>query len=148
MLRLSHTTLQLRRRDLRRKAIPMRSRRDSEAAQRFTERRKREDDAPRLHEEAPDLVTFDLELTEEGSDTAAAMKHLRRVVVASAPAHFEIPCLDPSCVGGGHDLTDAIMRALRAHASTFEGEDACHGSVRTAACGRVLRFAGVATYRS
>jgi hypothetical protein len=126
----------------------MRSRRNSEAAQRFAERRRREDAAPRLRTEVPGLVSLNLELTEQGAETTAAMKHLRRVVVESAPALFEIPCLDPACLDGGHDLTHSIMRALRARASTFEGEDACHGSVRTAACGRVLRYAVVATYRS
>jgi hypothetical protein len=125
-----------------------RSRRNSEAAQRFADRRRREDEAPRLLAEVPDLATLALELTDQGPETTAAMTHLRRVVVASAPAHFEILCLDPACVDGGHDLTNTIMRALRAHASTFEGEDACYGSVRTAVCGRVLRFAVSAAYRS
>jgi hypothetical protein len=125
-----------------------RSRRNAEAAQRFAERRQREDAAPRLRAEVPDLATLDLELTDQGNETTAAMTHLRRVVVASAPAHFEIPCLDPSCVDGGHDLTSTIMRALRAHAPTLEGEDACQGRVRTVVCGRVLRFTLAATYRS
>jgi hypothetical protein len=125
----------------------MRSRRNSEAFQRFAERRRREDDAPRLQAEVPDLATLDLEVTDEGSETAAALKHTRRVVVASAPALFEIPCSDPACVDGGHDLTSTIMRALRSHAAPFEGEDTCHGSVRTTVCGRVLRFSAVATYR-
>lgn len=125
----------------------IRTRRNSEAAQRFAERRRREDEAPRLQAEVPNLDTLVLELSDHGSETAAAMKHLRRVVVASAPALFDIPCSDPSCVDGGHDVTHSVMRALRQRASTFEGEDQCHGSVRTAACAHVLRFVLVATYR-
>jgi hypothetical protein len=126
----------------------MRSRRFSEAAQRFAERRRREDEAPRLLVEVPDLASLELEVQERASETAGAAKYLRKIVVASAPAHFEIPCLDPACVAGGHDVTSSIMRSLRARASIFEGDDACHGSVRTAFCGRVLRFVAVATYRS
>ena len=75
------------------------------------------------------------------------MTHVRRVVITSAPAHFEIPCGDPSCDGGGHDLTQVVMRALKSRVERFDGEDVCHGSVRSAQCGRVLRFAASATYR-
>lgn len=74
--------------------------------------------------------------------------YTRRVVVTAAPAHFEIPCGDPSCEDGGHDLTSPIMRALRAREVSFSGEDACHGSVRTTSCQRVLRYTGVASYHS
>jgi hypothetical protein len=96
----------------------------------------------------PDLATLDLELSERKGEADAEMTHTKRVVIASAPAHFEIPCGDPSCDSGGHDLTHAVMRALRSKIRRFDGEDTCHGSVRSSQCGRVLRYAAVATYRS
>jgi hypothetical protein len=96
----------------------------------------------------PDVATLDLELSERKGEADAEMSHTRRIVVASAPAHFEIPCGDASCDGGGHDLTQAVMRALRGRIPRIEGEDVCHGSVRSSQCGRVLRYAAVATYRT
>jgi hypothetical protein len=126
----------------------MRSTRNLEAARRFAERRRREDDAPRLHAEVPDLLSLVIEISERKGEVAAETTHLRRVVVASAPAHFEIPCTDPSCQDGGHDVTHGVMRALRERRVSFHGESVCHGSVGSAPCGRVLRYAATATYRS
>jgi hypothetical protein len=75
--------------------------------------------------------------------------HIRRIVVANAPALFEIPCQDPSCEGGGHDLTSVVMRALRMNETRFVGEDVCNGRVGTAQadCARVLHFSGEAEYK-
>jgi hypothetical protein len=100
------------------------------------------------HAEVPDLLSLVIEIAERKGETAAETTHLRRVVVASAPAHFEIPCTDASCQGGGHDITYGIMRALREHRVSFGGADLCHGNVGSASCGRVLRYAASATYRS
>ena len=86
-------------------------------------------------------------MSERKGEADAEMTHVRRVVVASAPAHFEIPCGDTSCDGGGHELTHVIMRALRSRVPRIEGDDVCHGSVRSSHCGRILRYAAVATYR-
>ena len=119
------------------------------AAQRTAARREREDSAPRLAHEAPDLVSLRLEI-EERSDISSVSqpKYIRRIVVASAPALFLIPCGDPSCADGGHDVTSMIMHALRSHRSAFDGEDGCHGSIGTGSCSRVLRFEAVAEYRT
>ena len=95
----------------------------------------------------PELANLDLELSEHRGEAAGSTTHTRRVVVASAPAHFEIPCGDPSCLDGGHDITYNVMRALRDHTKKFEGEDVCQGSVRSSHCGRILRYVAIAEYR-
>lgn len=121
-------------------------RRDTQAAQRFTERRRREDEAPKLHGEVPALTGLQIAI-EEGT-SAGRTKHIRRFVVDRAPALFLVPCGDPRCANGEHDLTGAVMRALRAHETTFRGTDECVGSVGTAACPRVVQFNCTAQYRA
>ena len=119
----------------------------SEGAQRFAERRRREDEAPRLVAEVPRLESLALEIEEksEGSPVAEPT-HVRRIVVQHAPALFVLPCGDARCKEGGHDVTGTIMRALRAGETRFEGQDACAGSVGTGQCSRVLHFVANATY--
>lgn len=122
----------------------------TDAAQRFAERRKREDDAPRLSTVVPRLDTLRLEVEERrGVALSAESKHVRHVVVAGAPALFVVPCGDRECKDGGHDLTDAILRPLSTGATTFSIDDACPGSVGNgrAACGRVVHVTANATYR-
>jgi hypothetical protein len=121
-------------------------RRNNPAAQRFAERRQRENDAPRLSAEVPDLVSLRLEIDEQGG--SAQPRYIRRIVVDSAPALFLLPCGDPRCVDGGHDITGTVMRALRARSTTFDGSDDCSGSVGSSACARVVRFDAVAEYRA
>ena len=122
--------------------------RNSEAAQRFAERRQREDAAPRLREAAPRLATLRLEIEEHrGTANAGDPKHVRLVVVDAAPALFEIPCGDRSCKDGGHDMTDPVLRALRAGQTRFELEDPCHGNVGRATCGMNMRVVATATYK-
>jgi hypothetical protein len=122
--------------------------RNSEAAQRFAERRRREDAAPRLREVVPTLATLRLEIDERrGTTSAGDPKHVRLVVVDSAPAMFFLPCGDHSCKEGGHDMTDSVLRALQAGARRVELEDTCHGNVGTAFCGAVLTLVLSATYR-
>jgi hypothetical protein len=122
--------------------------RKTEAAERFAERRRREDDAPRLKDRVPELATLKLDV-EESHDTAgtARAKHVRHIVVDRAPALFALPCGDASCTGGGYDITDAVMRALLAHEEHFEAEDRCYGSIGNAPCRRSLHVVGTATYR-
>jgi hypothetical protein len=122
--------------------------RNSEAAQRFAERRRREDAAPRLRERVPALATLRLEI-EEHRDTVNAgdPKHVRLVVVDSAPALFSLPCGDHACKDGGHDVTDTVLSSLSAGSTRFEVEDTCRGSLGTAYCGCVLRLVAIATYR-
>jgi len=124
------------------------NRRRSEGAERFAERRRREDEAPRLTAEVPRLQSLALEIEErsEGGSPVPGPTHVRRVVVAHAPALFVVPCGDALCRDGGHDVTNAVMRALRANETRFEGQDACTGSIGAAQCSRVLHFVGIATY--
>ena len=123
------------------------NRRQSEGAQRFAERRKREDESPRLIAEVPRLQSLALEVEEKSEGgPVAEPTHVRRVVVRHAPALFVLPCGDARCRDGGHDVTHAIMRALRAGETRFEGQDVCAGSVGTGQCSRVLHFVGIATY--
>lgn len=122
--------------------------RKTEAAERFAERRRREDAAPRLKDRAPDLVSLKLEVEESHDTTGTAhAKHVRHVVVERAPALFAIPCGDPSCEGGGYDVTDSVMRALEAHETHLTADDRCYGSVGNAPCKRTLHVIGTATYK-
>jgi hypothetical protein len=125
------------------------SMRSREAAQRFADRRKREDDAPRLAAEVPALATLSLSVEERrGTVTSAESKHVRHVMVDRAPALFLVPCGDPSCEGGGYDLTSSVLRELRAGRREFSVEDECMGNVGSARCGRLLRAMATATYKA
>jgi len=123
-------------------------RRHTDAAARFEARRQREQEAPRLLTEVPSLEGLRIEIEERRSgSTVAEANHIRRVVIESAPALFIINCGDRDCHDGGHDVTYTVMSSLRRGAARFEGEDVCHGNVRTTTCGRVIRYVGIATYR-
>jgi hypothetical protein len=123
-------------------------RRFGEAAQRASERRRREDEAQRLKAEVPRLETLRLEIEERRmGGVVAEASHIKRVVVETAPALFVLPCLDRECKDGGHDVTDAILRSLRSGATRFEGDHVCGGRLGAADCGRLLRYVGIATYR-
>jgi hypothetical protein len=118
-----------------------------EAHLRFTERRKREDEAPRLKADVPRLRTLRLDVEERrGESLLAETRHTRHVVVDSAPALFVIGCGDPDCRDGGHDVTEALVRRLSEHAASFSVEDVCMGHLRGAPCGRVIRVLVSATY--
>ncbi len=121
--------------------------RNLEAARRFAERREREDHAPRLHGEVPELEVLAIELSERrGEATQPETTHVRRIVVASAPAYFQTPCSDSNCVDGGHEYTAPVMQALRDHKALFAGEHSCQGTVGDHLCERVLRYVGSAKY--
>jgi hypothetical protein len=123
----------------------MNNRRNSPQAQRFAERRRREDEAPRLREQIPDLLSLRLEIEERPEVGGSA--HTRRVVIEQAPALFLVPCSDPRCTDGEHDLTATVMRALRCRETSFHGEDDCRGSVGPNACPRLIHFEATAEYR-
>ena len=126
----------------------MNHRRFGEAAQRATERRRREDEAERLKNEVPRLESLRLDIAEKRQGSVVAeTSHIKRVVVDSAPALFVLPCLDRECKEGGHDVTDMILRSLRSGATRFEGDHICNGRVGAADCGRILSFVATATYR-
>jgi hypothetical protein len=123
-------------------------RRDREAAERAAQRRQRENDAPRLADAVPNLESLRMEVRETRANIAnPEASHIRRVVVAHAPALFVVPCHDSHCKEGGHDVTRDVMSALRSRAARFEGEDPCQGTVGSANCERILRYVCVATYR-
>ena len=121
--------------------------RAQEAAERFAERRRREDTAPRLSSEIPELATLRLEVEERaGTSVGADSKHVRHVIVDRAPALFLMPCGDNACRDGGHDLTSSILRELRIAAPRFEAEGACRGTIGPSECRRTIRVVGIAGY--
>mgnify|MGYP003579606747 CR=1 FL=1 len=125
-------------------------RRQTEASLRSTERRQREDEAPRLKDEIQGLTELCLEIEERVGDSGSvASRYVRRIPVASAPAMFEIQCGEDRCNDGGHDLTREIMRELASASVEFNGEDACYGRLGqgSGTCGRVLSYVGRAKYR-
>ena len=125
----------------------MMSGRSREAQVRFSERRRREDEALRLRVEVPNLQTLKLEVEERrGSSTLSETKHVRVVVIDRAPALFFLPCGDRDCRDGGHDVTYDVLRGLRAGNESFEAEDTCAGNIRGVTCGRIVRVVVKATY--
>jgi hypothetical protein len=122
-------------------------RKNSPQALRFAERRRREDDAPRLRDEVENLVDLQLNV-DDRAGVIEGNRYIRRVVVDRASSLFLVPCGDPRCAGEDHDLTPVVMRALHAQQTSFGGDDGCNGSVGPAPCSRILRFEAVATYRN
>ncbi|HVW27018.1 MAG TPA: hypothetical protein VHC69_16750 [Polyangiaceae bacterium] len=123
--------------------------RRGDGAERYAERRRREEEAPRLRSVVPNLESLRLEIEEHragGSLSEAA--HVRRIVVERAPALFVLPCHDASCKGGGHDVTHAVLRSLREQSERFTGEHPCQGQVGSSECRRVLVYVGIATYKA
>ena len=117
---------------------------NSLAAQRFADRRQREDEAPKLSSQVPSLLSLKLDVEERSG--VGGTKHIRRFLVDRAPALFLVPCGDPRCVDGEHDLTMTVMHALRDRQISFSGQDECRGSIGSSPCLRVLHFDGTAEY--
>ncbi len=123
--------------------------RRGDAAERYAERRRREEEAPRLTSAIPNLESLRLEIEERRAGGALSeAAHVRRIVVERAPALFVLPCHDSACKEGGHDVTLEIMRSLREGSTRFTGEHPCAGQVGSAECRRVLVYVGIATYKS
>ena len=96
--------------------------RNLEASRRFSERREREDHAPRLREELPDLEVLDLVLSERRAESENAdTTHTRRIVISAAPAYFQSNCGDTNCLDGGHEYTRQVMQPLRETATPLRG---------------------------
>ena len=122
--------------------------RRTEAAERFAERRRREDAAPRLRDIAPDLLSCKVEVTDGRADAVTTdVLHTRHLVVERGPAILVIGCSDAGCRDGGHDLSTMLVRGLRERHTEIRGEDLCDGNVGAAHCGRRLRFRATATYK-
>jgi hypothetical protein len=118
-----------------------------EGAERFADRRRKEDEAPRLLSVAPKLRSLKFEIEERRAGSSLVeTAHVRPIVVARAPALFFFPCQDSNCKDGGHDVTGPVSIGLRARKERFEGEDRCVGHAGSADCGRVLRYVAIATY--
>ncbi len=127
----------------------MNFRRGRAANERATERRRQEDEAPRLAAAVPELATLKLEVSEKRGDVGVPdAAHIRRVVVEHAPALFLIPCGESSCRDGGHDITRAVLRGVEQKLTTYEGDDPCGGQTGTASCARTLVFKAHATYKT
>ena len=123
------------------------NRRYSEAAARFAERSRREDEAPRLRARVPNLVSLRLEVEERrGTSTVVESRHVRHIV-DSAPALFVLPCTDPACKDGGHDVTSMLLRGLLQGSERFHVEDACMGDIGSAHCGRIVKVTAIAKNR-
>jgi hypothetical protein len=121
--------------------------RSREASERFAERRRREDEAPRLKESIPNLASLRLEVEEiRGATAVAETKYVRIVMVDRGPALFALPCGDPDCRDGGHELTSEVLERLRHTSKQFVLEDRCMGRVREVPCSRVIRVSATATY--
>lgn len=114
------------------------------AGLRSAERRRREGEAPRLLREVPGLKSLRIEIVEHFS--TGTNKHVKLVVVAHAPALFDIPCGDPDCQDGGHDLTRDLMRSLRGREMEAMGASDCPGSVRSGNCNRRITYQMKAEY--
>ena len=122
--------------------------RDQAGAEALAEHRRREDAAPRLRARVPNLQTLRLTFDEVRPNGAAtALSYTRPIVVASAPAHFEVRCMEPRC-DGRHDLTAAILRALSEGQTLHRGESACNGLIQNMPCDRTISYSFEATYSS
>jgi hypothetical protein len=122
-------------------------RRDIDKIKRAAERRKREDEAVRLQKKVPELKSLSLHILERPVDGSGyEIKYTKHVVVDRAPALFDIPCVDPGCKGGGHDLTKRVLAGLRRHKTHFGGTDLCEGSINGESCCLELSFVAEATY--
>jgi hypothetical protein len=114
------------------------------AMQRSADRRQREDDAPRLLAFIPELTAMQISIIEQNA--TGSTKHRRHVVVQRAPALFVITCGDERCDDEGHDITNALMHALRSRERHAAGEHVCEGSTGSAPCGRRIQYEMFAEY--
>ncbi len=122
--------------------------RDPALAEAAADQRRREDSAPRLRDEVPQLLSLRLSIEEVRTEGhMPGTSYVRPIVVASAPAHFEIRCMEPRC-DGRHDLTTPILRALKQSLPKSTGESTCDGLVAGEPCNRTLAYTADATYRS
>jgi hypothetical protein len=113
------------------------------AAQRSAERRKREDEAPRLSAEVPRLTSLRIEVVEHVPN--GTTKHVK-LVVDRAPALFVIACGDGTCQEGGHDITREVISALRSQRPEYLGDSSCTGSTGSAPCTRTISYRVAAAY--
>jgi hypothetical protein len=122
-------------------------RRDAAQIELAAEQRRREHDAPRLHQAAPTLLSLRLTFDDRTREDAVDGVHYAKpIVVATAPAYFDVRCAEPRC-DGRHDLTESILSALRSRLTSSSGRSSCNGAVGTSMCNRTLDYACSATFR-
>jgi hypothetical protein len=120
--------------------------RDPRRVEAEAEQRRREDEAPRLRDAVASLESLRLRFSDvrlEGRQTTPP--YVKPVVVATAPAHFEVRCTDKDC-DGRHDLTRPLMHALRASQQACSGESSCNGMIGDMPCDHTLVYTAEATY--
>ncbi|MDI1478428.1 hypothetical protein [Polyangium sp. y55x31] len=126
----------------------MNYRKNLERTERRNQRMAREDAAGKLVERAPDLTDLKIAIDEmPRGGSVGGNRYIRRVVLAQAPALFEVPCSESRCQDGGYDVTSEILAALTSRRTTFEGQQACPGRCSLGDCGRVLHYVVTATYK-
>jgi hypothetical protein len=116
------------------------------SAARREDRLRQEAGASKLRKEVPSLSTLSFAVTELGS--LVHQKHVKHVVVGSAPSLFIFYCGDEMCAGGGHDVTTSVLYSLRAMRKEFTGQHACDGTVGCSPCRRTIEFRAFAEYTS
>ncbi len=126
----------------------MYNRKNLELKERRTHRMAREDAAGKLLLKTPDLVDLHMSIDEtQKGGSMGDRRYIRRIVLAQAPALFEVPCSDPQCEDGGYDVTHEVLSALASRRTHFEGQQTCLGRGRVKDCGRVFHYVATATYR-
>ena len=117
----------------------------AQANQRTLDRRAREDGAQRLINVVPDLAELEIAIVEHSG--VATSSHRKRVVVATAPALFVIPCGEPRCEDGGHDITHDVLRTLRDRKTQMHGDHTCGGQIASVDCRRRIDYDVRAVYQ-
>jgi hypothetical protein len=126
--------------------VSFRRKRPAGGDEALVERRRRQDAAPRLRDEIVGLLSLRLTFEDLKADgRTSLLRYTRPIAVASAPAHFEFRCMHAEC-DGEHDLTGAILPALRESRRTFAGESNCGGLVAGLPCDRTITYTFKATY--
>jgi hypothetical protein len=121
-------------------------RRDQARIDATVEQRRRDDAAIRLADEIRTLRSLRIRFDERRADgQTTGMSYSKVVVISSAPATFEIRCMEPRC-DGRHDLTSHILSSLRRQLTSFDAESACNGIVGDIECNRLLAYSCDATY--
>lgn len=119
---------------------------DQAGAKRFADRRRCEDEAPRLTALVPKLGALRFEVEEAHGTVGRHLAHIRHIVIARAPARFFLACGDPNCRDGGHELTQPVLDALQRSKPRFEIVHSCGGQIRGQRCWCTLYLTGVAEY--
>jgi hypothetical protein len=109
--------------------------------------RRRHDAAPLLRDQAPQLKALRLTFDDANPDQSSSGRaYARPVIVESARAHFEVRCLEPRC-DGLHDLTVAVMRAIRERQPSASITSECNGAIGNQPCNRTLVCVCEISYR-